>query len=279
MTSMEVRKKLTVSLSTWFCLPDKGMMDMEILCRASAFVVKSSSQGYKNKLHVVTASHNVAPWRFPKIYPEEWLQCINEKNTHYTIEIRHPDGMFMTQTELLPISYHHSSRDLAVLHLEADLVGLDTFTRLGYDHHNLSTRTLKSGENLMFEGFQIASSSTGNFGGNDGGDASTNDADIRLPVPSVIPGTFVSQEMYQQFARTYHKINHAMSGGPVISTPLKASSSATPATRGRTAVKVGAVPVDRGEVCGMLEGVVPEDSEDVENRGMVSFVDSDTILE
>jgi hypothetical protein len=30
-----------LSFSSWFCVPDQGMKDFEILCRASAFLIKA----------------------------------------------------------------------------------------------------------------------------------------------------------------------------------------------------------------------------------------------
>jgi hypothetical protein len=62
----------------------------------------------------------VAPWRWPKLYPDEWLRHINEKHTHYTVEMRHEDGVFVNQGDLHPKVYHHGSRDLAALHIELE---------------------------------------------------------------------------------------------------------------------------------------------------------------
>ena len=298
-SKMTSRKKLTVSISTWFCLPEQGMKDMEILSRATAFIVKSSSSSYKNRLHVLTASHNVAPWKFPKMYPEEWLQFIDEKNTHYTIEVRHPDGIFMTQSELLPVSYHHSSRDLAVLHLEKDADGVSLFDHLGCDYFGLSIDQPEQGDSLLFEGHSIVAangtSSSSNF---DRGDEEvptdgTGNAqqDVRLPVPTIIPGTFVSQNMFQQYAQSVHQINHGMSGGPVTfkkSGGAESRGNVKGTSRIRTAVSVpgtiststaAAVSSSNGDVCGLLESVVPQDSKDVALRGMVCYVDSLTIKE
>ena len=190
----------------------------------------------------------------------------------------------MTQNELLPVSFHHSSRDLAVLHLEKDSDGLDLFTRLGMDPLSLSTRALVPGDSVMFEGHSIvapsSSSGTSNFGDNDSSDSPEGQLDVRVPVPTVVPGTFVSQSMFQRFARSNHNINHGMSGGPVICSKGSGSGSGlSHATRGRSAVSAGATSVGKGDCCGLLEGVVPEDSEDIELRGMASFVDSMTIAE
>jgi hypothetical protein len=54
------------------------------------------------------------------LYPDEWLRHINEKHTHYTVEMRHEDGVFVNQGDLHPKVYHHGSRDLAALHIEME---------------------------------------------------------------------------------------------------------------------------------------------------------------
>jgi hypothetical protein len=59
----------------------------------------------------------VAPWRWPKLYTEDYLQHVNEKHTHYTIEMRHENGVFAHQADLITKVYHHPVRDLAVMHI------------------------------------------------------------------------------------------------------------------------------------------------------------------
>ena len=108
------QKRICLSLSSWFCVPEQGMQDMDILCRSSAFVLPvHNKEKFKEKsLHVITCSHVVAPWKWPKYYPAEWLQAVNESHTYYTVEVRHSDGVFHTQLDLLPRVYHHPTRDL-----------------------------------------------------------------------------------------------------------------------------------------------------------------------
>jgi hypothetical protein len=49
----------------------------EMLCRGTAFSVKSDT----GRAHLMTCSHIVAPWRWPKLYPLPWLKFVNEKHT------------------------------------------------------------------------------------------------------------------------------------------------------------------------------------------------------
>jgi hypothetical protein len=143
------RSKTVLSISSWFCLPEQGMKDFEILSRASAFLVKSPKKNgleFKNdkgdiekkNIHVLTASHVASPWKWPKYYPDEWLQHVNEKHTHYSVELRHADGVFATQSFLLPRSYHHSNRDLASLYLENEDEVLKLLAKFGHHPMELS---------------------------------------------------------------------------------------------------------------------------------------------
>jgi len=58
------------------------------------------------------------------MFPDEYLRHVNEKHTHYTIEMRHPDGIMLCQGDMHPRVYHHGSRDMASLYIgpETDIV-------------------------------------------------------------------------------------------------------------------------------------------------------------
>jgi hypothetical protein len=78
-------------------------------------------------------SHAVAPWRWPKYYSNDWLSYVNEKHTHYCVELRQEDGSFLTQSELIPRSYHHPTRDLAILHLAEEESTVELLKKLGVE--------------------------------------------------------------------------------------------------------------------------------------------------
>jgi hypothetical protein len=80
----------------------------------------------------MTVSHLVAPWKWPKLYPDPWLQTIDERHTHYTMEVRYDDGVFINQMDLLPRAFHHPSRDLAILHLESEDETVQLWQDLGF---------------------------------------------------------------------------------------------------------------------------------------------------
>ena len=165
-----LRKRYVLSISTWFCVPELNMKDLEILCRASAFLVPSLNS-YKKSYHICTASHVIAPWRWPKYYSDEWLQQVNENHTFYTVELRDigniisnfstiyvyyiifpikcfwkSDGVFMTQLDCSGKHFHHKTRDLAVLHLDDERVIDDVLSRLSVEPVTLSDEKLRLGQ-------------------------------------------------------------------------------------------------------------------------------------
>jgi hypothetical protein len=93
------------------------MKEKEVLCRGSGFLIRAENSKFQHAAHFVTSSHVVAPWRWPRYYTDDWVQQLNESHTQYTFEIRDEEGNARSEFELLPIVYHHESRDLAVLHL------------------------------------------------------------------------------------------------------------------------------------------------------------------
>eukprot|EP01041_Mallomonas_annulata_P000350 gene350-628_t len=249
------KKRFVLSISSWFCLPEQGMKDFEILCRGSAFLIPSKSLTFPNRMHVVTASHVVAPWRWPKYFNAEWLQAVNEKNMHYTVELRHDDGSLLVQQELLPQSYHHISRDLAILHIEhsKDNTGMDPETGI-LDTFALEALELYSeatpaavGTRLSCHGHEVVNPDIG-FS-----DTTVEDADDnRKPEPRIVSGSIFRRSQHQVFASMSYPLTDGMCGGPVVED-------------------------DNGTAIGVLEGIVPLDHVSDELRGAAVFIESDVI--
>lgn len=74
----------------------------------------------RNKYHIVTCSHVAAPWKWPKYYPDEWLQALNETHTAYSLELRQDNGIFAYQQLLQPMVFHHPSKDMCAVHFDPD---------------------------------------------------------------------------------------------------------------------------------------------------------------
>jgi hypothetical protein len=71
---------------------------------------------------------------------------VNEKHTHYTVELRDSDGSFLTQSDLIPAAHHHPVRDLAVFHLEREAEIVEHLKSIG-----LETRLELAKEDEMSE--------------------------------------------------------------------------------------------------------------------------------
>lgn len=254
-------RRSALSFSSWFCLPEQGMKDFEILNRASAFLVRASGSGNRArskvtgrefvdrapfpapKVHLVTSSHVVAPWRWPKYYADEWLQQVNERHTMYTAEMRHADGVFATQSELKPISYHHPTRDLAALHFENEEEVLALLDEVGVDILQLSPAEagpLVPGDALEFHGHDVQG-------------AASEDVDARTSLPRISSGTVQGRTAHQIFAKTAPVLCQGMCGGPVLHRQA----------------------AGEGPRCvGLVEGIVPSDHASPELQSLAVFVES-----
>jgi hypothetical protein len=269
MAMKEPVKKLSLSISTWFRIPEQGMAYQEILCRASAFFIRSKNSKYPYKLHLLTASHVVAPWRFPKYYKDEWLSYVNQNHTNYSLEIRDEDGKITAETSLLSDSFHHSSRDLAVLHLDDEDYATRMIEKFGVESQDLLQRQLIEGEVLQFHGHDVSMPSSLSAAGeiNDKRH-DTEELDERLPKPVLVYGHFATSTACQCFAKTKPILTYGMCGGPVTA---KSSTS----IRGNGVSETFVT----SSVCGMLEGIVPLDSANEQYRGLAAIVDSTVIAE
>lgn len=251
------------------------MKDLEILCRASAFLVPklTACKQFEHRHHVLTSSHVVAPWKWPKYYPDEWIQHVNEQHTFYTMELREEDGTFLSQTELLPRSFHHASRDLAVLHLplaeeEKTLsllkqIGLEPLRLFGHDddssssggtnNDSSSSRRIELAENsaIVFHGHDVRNDDHG-FGG--------DEADVRRSYHRIIPGTLSGRTPRQTFALTEDVLPDGMCGGPVLYN-VKDSNG-----RG-----------EKARCVGVVEGIVPADSAVAVLRNAAVFVENSDV--
>lgn len=224
------------------------MKDFEILCRGSAFITPVRKENFPNKYHVVTSSHVVAPWRWPTYYNAEWLKYVNETHTHYTLEVRHDDGSFIYQQDLVPRVFHHENKDLAILHIDfseakgtTDLE-IGALAEFGLNAVQLSTQPVPIGSNLTFYGHELSQSNS-NF---------SVSAEEGMPVPSIISGKVIYRSLQQVFATSSLPLKEGMCGGPVINEA-------------------------DGTVAGVLEGTVPSDHAEVQLRGSGVFVESTDI--
>ena len=314
--TMSRGKKVAVSISTWFRVPEEGMTEFEILCRASAFLVRSKNPKYPAKFHLLTASHVVAPWRFPKYYPDEWLQYVNQNHTQYTLEIRDDHGVMLGTASILGNTLHHCTRDLAVLHLEDEASADQLFATHGIEFQSMSQRELVEGEVLEFHGHDVEMpSSISNDDKSTGQPASSmtepplsgTGESVESNSNSLVDDTSHGRKEVSDSATDENKAVSGDSEGSedtrepkpltvyghfVLSTAKQFFALTKPvltygmcggAVIARSSNSITANGVMKtttaNTVCGMLEGIVPLDSPSEQHRGMAAFIDSATLTE
>mmetsp|Transcript_24772 Transcript_24772/g.41903 ORF Transcript_24772/g.41903 Transcript_24772/m.41903 type:complete len:331 (-) Transcript_24772:234-1226(-) len=243
-----LEKRNVLALTTWFCSPDLGMQDYEVLIRSSAFIVKSNlshGPGY----HVVTSSHNLAPWRFPKYYPEPFLEYVNEGHIHYTLEVRNSEGESVTSIDIIPNSFHHPSRDIGIAHFDKDEAkALSIFKTLMFEKLDIERYKVNDEEEVEFHGHEVSTNPTEDVDVN-----TPAGKDLRLSIPRTYAGRVLGRSAHQTFCRTLDGVlSQGMCGGPVIG--------------------------QRGTICGLIEGIVPPEHPDAALQGTAVIIDSIDIM-
>lgn len=244
---LNMEKKQSLALTTWFCSPDLGMTDFEVLIRSSAFLVKSKvakGPGY----HILTSSHNLAPWRFRNYYPEPFLEYVNEGHIHYTVELRNANGESIISVDILPNSFHHPTRDIGMVHFDEDEAeALSMFKTLKFEKTDIENYQAQDGERIEFHGHEVVTDESS-------ANADTIEGkDNRLSVPKVYAGEIHGRSAHQTFCSSFGTpLSQGMCGGPVIGS--------------------------RGSICGMVEGIVPVDHSDESLQGKAVIIESSDIL-
>jgi len=211
---------------------------------------------FRPLVHVVASSHVLSPWMWKKYYPQPWLERISQEHVTYSVGVygtgeEEGDGPLATFA-LNPYPVHHpEGMDLAMAHLKQEESALETMRGLGVEVLHLTDpgRSFERDDTVFFEGFEIAEEHADALSGGAGGDGKKGgapDDDIRVFLPYTNTGnlTFASQTRY--LASTETPLPEGLCGGPVIDTD--------------------------GNVCGIVEGIVPKDHEDEKMAGSASFI-------
>jgi hypothetical protein len=233
------------------------MKQMEILCRGSAFLipVKDKSNKLGKSFHLVTCSHIVAPWKWRNYYPQDWVQAVNQSHTYYTAELRHEDGVFATQIELLPRTFHHRKRDLAILHIEDEQSASEIFESLQADALTLNPGPFSESERLLFFGHEVK------------GPVAQDGTDLRKPIPRSTMGQFEFATAHQSFVKTGRLLTDGMCGGPVCSEISSLQQGQ------RTADLKSMIALSNTlTVRGVTDGIIPDNYKEERYRGLASVI-------
>lgn len=122
-------------------------------------------------VHLVTASHVLAPWKWKNYYPHPWLDIVNQEHVRYSIDVfdNNTDGSASdssTKTEPLatfalnPYPIHHPSEDidLAIIHLKQEETTLNHLKSLGVEvlHLRHLDTLFEQGDAVLFDGYELA---------------------------------------------------------------------------------------------------------------------------
>lgn len=90
----------------------------ELLARGSGFYVRGPTTG---AVIAVVSAHVAAPHRFPRYFPQEWLQHVRDADCRSVLETRSADGKIVTgsiATQGLSSGFRHASLDVAAFVLD-----------------------------------------------------------------------------------------------------------------------------------------------------------------
>lgn len=154
--------RMSVSITSWFQLPDQGMMRYEMLSRGTAFCVHppagkggstSPVEAANVPLYFFTCSHVTAPWRWPKLYPLPWLEYVKDEHTLCTLHVTDGRrGPVVKRFLLQPTVVHHDSLDVCVLRLQNQEYAIRQMAKYG-----LRLEPLVLGSNVPAPGHPVVS--------------------------------------------------------------------------------------------------------------------------
>lgn len=173
--------RLAYGLESWFCLPEQGMKQFEILSRGSAFLTPWSTD--PTRLHVVAPAHVTHPWKFRHFAalagPElDWLEAVREEAVRVVLSVREAGtGRMVAQASLESGGQlHPAGLDLAVFRLAEEEAQVARFEALGLGVLPLplgagaaGAAVALAGHELRGEGALVPCALNGELAGSEGG--------------------------------------------------------------------------------------------------------------
>ncbi|KAL9180262.1 hypothetical protein ACHAXT_008232 [Thalassiosira profunda] len=247
---------------------------------------------FRPKVHVVSSSHVISPWMWPRYYGQDWLKVVTQEHVRYSLEvwgtssggksdkrdgeaIRHEGKLHgsyepLAKFALSPYPIHHPKEmDVAVIHLKDEDDALKHITDLGVrplhlpTMHELETSAdpvFRPGERVLFQGFEVYEANatdreTLSDAESNKSDAAVDDERIFHPYSALGTLTLASPDRF--LARTGGgSLPEGLCGGPVIKLPNETNEDAPLTIRG------------------VVEGIVPPNHENPQLAGLASFLPS-----
>jgi hypothetical protein len=202
------------------------------------------------EVHVVAASHVLAPWQWKDFYPHDWLQVVRQEHCTYSVEVYEPEtGEALAKFALNPYAIHHPQNiDVAIIHIKQEEENLKIMKDIGVEimHFRDVHKNFEKDEQVVFEGFRIMEEEHITDKTQFEIKPKTDTEDTRIFVPYVASGPLIAATEDRILARTEDPLPEGLCGGPTI---------------------------DRfGTISGIVEGIVPKDHADKRLAGAASFI-------
>jgi hypothetical protein len=154
----------SVSITTWFRLPDQGMKNYEFLSRGTAFAVNIAAildtvSKATDPLLFVSAKHATHPFLCRHVYKEEWLQYVCEENVLRTVELCEEGTGDVIMRSVLDVgTFAHVNWDASVMRLSDQGETIKQLHKAGLELevHKLAGRRPQKGETVRIDGHVAA---------------------------------------------------------------------------------------------------------------------------
>lgn len=297
-------RKKSLALSVYFQQPDFGMKEPEILSRATAFLLGIDSSAPKGpegpyshlekqkeaskdallhnlsaatpskkgqamaemrwlefvprevrpQVHVVASSHVLSPFLWKNYYPQDWLSQVRQEHCSYTLEVMDADHKSLAKLALSSHPYHHpEGLDVGLIHFREEKSSLQILQKLGVEilHMRDPDKLYQKGETMFFDGFVVSEPNTADKETLGDNTEAVNE-DNRIFYPYRETGTLAFHTNERFFATTPEPLPEGLCGAPTIDAD--------------------------GDLCGMVEGIVPVSHKDERLAGAAAFLPSPVLI-
>ena len=216
------------------------------------------------QVHVVASSHVISPFLWKEYYPQDWLSVVRQEHCTYALEVYDSpapdaDQKPLVKVGLHPTPYHHpEGRDIALIHLKDEEAVLPLLKKLGVDvlHLRDTEKLFQKNETMYFEGYAveegILKDEPAETPAEDDSDLSDDEEeeneDSRIFQPYRVEGQLSFHTEDRFFAMTAKPLPEGLCGAPVLDV--------------------------EGDLCGVVEGIVPLHHANKRLAGSAAFIPS-----
>ena len=224
-------------------------------------------------VHVVASSHVVSPFLWKEYYPQDWLSVVRQEHCTYALEVYDNDSNAaanataaneppkpLVKLALHPTPYHHpEGRDIALIHLKEEESSLKVLQNFGVDILYLrdTEKLFQKGESMLFEGYSVEElnaepavtpAEADDFDSDSDLSDDEENEDLRVFQPYREQGELSFHTDDRFFASTPKPLPEGLCGAPVLDSD--------------------------GDLCGVVEGIVPVNHANKRLAGSAAFIPS-----